>query len=167
MVITTKEMYSEVYGVIKALGKEYIKKLPKTVLKVIIENREENYNPKYNMSISLKEQDVNRKTLAMIALLHYNYWCDTEEDRQKLKTILENNEEKRQREMKEKYSNDKIFNNRNIKKEEKEEENIDQIEVKNEVLLDSNIVEYKQSFFSKIVDKIKNGLIYLNSRLSK
>ena len=155
MVITTKEMYSEVYGVIKALGKEYIKKLPKTVLKVIIENREENYNPKYNMSISLKKQDVNRKTLAMIALLHYNYWCDTEEDRQKLKTILENNEEKRQKEMREKYSNDKIFNNRNIKKEEKEEENIDQIEVKNEVLLDSNIVEYKQSFFSKIVDKIK------------
>lgn len=155
MIITTKEMYSEVYGVIKALGKEYIKKLPKTVLKVIIENREENYNPKYNMAISLKEQDVNRKTLAMIALLHYNYWCDTEEDRQKLKTILENNEEKRQREMREKYSNDKIFNNRNIKKEEKEEENIDQIEVKNEVLLDSNIVEYKQSFFSKIVDKIK------------
>ena len=69
--------------------------------------------------------------------------------------ILENNEEKRQKEMREKYSNDKIFNNRNIKKEEKEEENIDQIEVKNEVLLDSNIVEYKQSFFSKIVDKIK------------
>ena len=155
MVITTKEMYSEVYGVIKALGKEYIKKLPKTVLKVIIENREENYNPKYNIAISLKKQDVNRKTLAMIALLHYNYWCDTEEDRQKLKTILENNEEKRQKEMREKYSNDKIFNNRNIKKEEKEEENIDQIEVKNEVLLDSNIVEYKQSFFSKIVDKIK------------
>ena len=152
MVITTKEMYSEVYGVIKALGKEYIKKLPKTVLKVIIENREENYNPKYNMSISLKKQDVNRKTLAMIALLHYNYWCDTEEDRQKLKTILENNEEKCQKEMREKYSNDKIFNNRNIKKEE---ENIDQIEVKNEVLLDSNIVEYKQSFFSKIVEKIK------------
>lgn len=152
MVITTKEMYSEVYGVIKALGKEYIKKLPKTVLKVIIENREENYNPKYNMAISLKKQDVNRKTLAMIALLHYNYWCDTEEDRQKLKTILENNEEKRQKEMREKYSNDKIFNNRNIKKEE---ENIDQIEVKNEVLLDSNIVEYKQSFFSKLVEKIK------------
>ena len=43
MVITTKEMYSEVYGVIKALGKEYIKKLPKTVLKVITESKEENY----------------------------------------------------------------------------------------------------------------------------
>ena len=27
MVITTKEMYSEVYGVIKALGDKYIKKL--------------------------------------------------------------------------------------------------------------------------------------------
>ena len=154
MVITTKEMYSEVYGVIKVLGKEYIRKLPKTVLKVIIENREENYNPKYNMSISLKKQDVNRKTLAMIALLHYNYWCDTEEDRQKLKTILENNEEKHQKEIREKYSNDKIFNNSNIKKEE-EKENIKETEIKNEVLLDSNIVKYKQSFFSKIVEKIK------------
>ena len=156
MVITTKEMYSEVYGVIKALGKEYIRKLPKTVLKVIIENREENYNPKYNMAISLKKQDVNRKTLAMIALLHYNYWCDTEEDRQKLKTILENNEEKHQKEIREKYSNDKIFNNSNIKKEqEQEKENIEKTEIKNEVLLDSNIVEYRQSFFSKIVEKIK------------
>ena len=64
-----------------------------------------------------------------------------------MKTILENNEEKRQKEMREKYSNDKIFNNRNIKKEE-EKGNIETTEAKNEVLLDSNIVEYKQSFFS-------------------
>ena len=56
--------------------------------------------------------------------------------------------------MKEKYSNDKIFNNRNIKKEE-EKGNIETTEAKNEVLLDSNIVEYKQSFFNKVIDKIK------------
>ena len=61
MVITTKEMYSEVYGVIKALGKEYIKKLPKTVLKVITESKEENYNLEYSMSIPLKEQEKVEK----------------------------------------------------------------------------------------------------------
>lgn len=43
MVITTKEMYSEVYGILQALGEKYIKKLPKTVLKVITESKEENY----------------------------------------------------------------------------------------------------------------------------
>lgn len=154
MVITTKEMYSEVYGILKALGDKYINKLPKTVLKVITECKEENYNPEYSMSIPLKEQDINRKSLAMIALFHYNYWCETEEERKKFKNMLETNEEKHQKEMKEKYSNDKIFNNRNIKKEE-EKGNIETTEAKNEVLLDSNIVEYKQSFFNKVIDKIK------------
>lgn len=110
MVITTKEMYSEVYGILKALGNKYIDKLPKTVLKVITECKEENYNPEYSMSIPLKEQDINRKSLAMIALFHYNYWCETEEERKKFKNMLETNEEKHQKEMQEKYSNDKIFN---------------------------------------------------------
>ena len=155
MVITTKEMYSEVYGILKALGDKYINKLPKTVLKVITESKEENYNPEYSMSIPLKEQDINRKSLAMIALLHYNYWCETEEDRAKLKNILETNEEKHQKEMKEKYSNDKIFNKETTKIEEKTiSEKVDRfVESSNQST--ANIVEYKKSFFNKIIDKIK------------
>ena len=155
MVITTKEMYSEVYGILKALGEKYINKLPKTVLKVITESKEENYNPEYSMSIPLKEQDINRKSLAMIALLHYNYWCETEEDRAKLKNILETNEEKHQKEMQEKYSNDKIFNKAITKIEEETiSEKVDRfVESSNQST--ANIVEYKKSFFNKIIDKIK------------
>ena len=155
MVITTKEMYSEVYGILKALGEKYINKLPKTVLKVITESKEENYNPEYSMSIHLKEQDINRKSLAMIALLHYNYWCETEEDRAKLKNILETNEEKHQKEMQEKYSNDKIFNKAITKIEEETiSEKVDRfVEASNQSTV--NIVEYKQSFFDKVIDKIK------------
>ena len=37
MVITTKEMYSEVYGILKALGDKYIEKLPKDLLKKVSE----------------------------------------------------------------------------------------------------------------------------------
>ena len=155
MVITTKEMYSEVYGILKALGDKYIDKLPKTVLKVITESKEENYNPEYSMSIPLKEQDINRKSLAMIALFHYNYWCETEEERKKFKNMLETNEEKHQKEMKEKYSNDKIFNNATTKIEEETiSEKVDRfLEASNQST--ANIVEYKQSFFNKIIDKIK------------
>ena len=155
MVITTKEMYSEVYGILKALGDKYINKLPNTVLKVITESKEENYNPEYSMSISLKEQKINRKSLAMIALLHYNYWCETEEDRVKLKDILETNEEKHQKKMKEKYSNDKIFSKATTKIEEKTiSEKVDRfVESSNQST--ANIVEYKKSFFNKIIDKIK------------
>ena len=155
MVITTKEMYSEVYGILKALGNKYIDKLPKTVLKVITECKEENYNPEYSMSVPLKEQDINRKSLAMIALFHYNYWCETEDERKKFKNMLETNEEKHQKEMKEKYSNDKIFNKATTKIEEETiSEKVDRfVEVSNQIT--ANIVEYKQSFFNKIIDKIK------------
>ena len=155
MVITTKEMYSEVYGILKALGEKYINKLPKTVLKVITESKEENYNPEYSMSVPLKEQDINRKSLAMIALFHYNYWCETEEERKKFKNMLETNEEKHQKEMQEKYSNDKIFNKATTKiKEETISEKVDKFaEVSNQST--ANIVEYKQSFFNKVIDKIK------------
>ena len=155
MVITTKEMYSEVYGILQALGNKYIDKLLKTVLKVITECKEENYNPEYDMSIPLKEQDINRKSLAMIALFHYNYWCETEEERKKFKNMLETNEEKHQKEMQEKYSNDKIFNKATTKIEEETiSEKVDRfVEVSNQST--ANIVEYKQSFFNKIIDKIK------------
>ena len=158
MVITTKEMYSEVYGILQALGEKYINKLPKTVLKVITESKEENYNPEYSMSIPLKEQGINRKSLAMIALFHYNYWCETEEERKKFKNMLETNEEKHQKEMQEKYSNDKIFNNATTKIEEETiSEKVDRfVEVSNQST--ANIVEYKQSFFNKIIDKIKKWL---------
>ena len=93
-------MYSEVYSILKMLGKEYMKKLPKTILKIIIESREENYNPKYDLSIPLKNQDINRKSIAMITLLHYNYWCETQEEKSKLKKMLEENDEKYQKEIK-------------------------------------------------------------------
>ena len=69
-------------------GKEYMEKLPKTILKIIIESREENYNPKYDLSIPLKNQDINRKSIAMITLLHYNYWCETQEEKSNLPVQL-------------------------------------------------------------------------------
>ena len=107
------------------------------------------------MSIPLKEQKINRKSLAMIALLHYNYWCETEEDRVKFKDILETNEEKHKKKMKEKYSNDKIFNKATTKIEEETiSEKVDGfVESSNQST--ANIVEYKKSFFNKIIDKIK------------
>ena len=93
MVITTKKMYSEVYWILKALGDKYINKLPKTVLKVITESKEENYNPEYSMSIPLKEEETISE---------------------KVDRFVESSNQST-----------------------------------------ANIVEYKKSFFNKIIDKIK------------
>ena len=49
----------------------------------------------------------------MIALFHLNYWCNSNEEKEQLKQLFKNNEEKHQAEMREKYNPDlKIENER-------------------------------------------------------
>ena len=45
MNIKTKEIYSEVYQVLKLLGNEYIDKLPKSLFNMLEEKRDIHYNP--------------------------------------------------------------------------------------------------------------------------
>ena len=42
----------------------------------------------------------------MIALLHLNYWCDTEEEKANLNQMLKQNDYKYQNKLKEKYNPD-------------------------------------------------------------
>ena len=81
----------------------------------------------------------------MIALLHLNYWCDTEEEKANLNQMLKQNDYKYQNKLKEKYNPDDMF-----KKQKKKEivENEDTVAM----------VEYKKSKFKKIIEKIKDFL---------
>lgn len=146
MNINTKEMYSEVYGVLDMLGENYISKLPSSLYNMIKEEKLETYNPNYDATISLDKQNLKRETLSMIALFHLNYWCDSEEEKNKLKELFKSNEEKHQLEIREKYNPDNIFKKHNQVKEIKD--NI----VKNE----NSLVEYKETFFTRFINKIKN-----------
>jgi len=49
--IKTKEIYSEVYQVLKLLGNEYMDKLPTNLINMLKEKREINYNPLYTDEI--------------------------------------------------------------------------------------------------------------------
>ena len=69
MNIKTKEIYSEVYQVLNLLGNEYINKLPNSLLNMLKEKRNINYNPQYIEDIPLNKQNIRKETLAIIALL--------------------------------------------------------------------------------------------------
>ena len=99
-----KRMYSEVYSIINTLGESYKNKLPPRLIKLMEEGRNPEYNPKYDLEINLREQDVSREAIAFIAVLHLNFWCDSEGERVAMAKLLKYNERKYQEELSRKYS---------------------------------------------------------------
>lgn len=135
-------MYSEVYGTLNMLGKTYINSIPKKILNLIEEKRLKEYNPKYNINIPLWKQNISKDATEFICMLHYNYWTRNDKEKYEIDNILSTNQKKRDEYSKLKYNSDNIF-----KKDEKSE-----IKQENNV----SMIEYKESMFTKIINKIKN-----------
>ena len=146
MNIKTREIYSEVYAILNTLGKKYISKLPLNLYQMIKEENDDKYNPKYNSTIALKQQNIKKETLLIIALLHLNYWCGSQEEKTELRKIFMENEIRYQTELKEKYSPDKIF-----KKEKYPLPDNKVIEEKQVAL-----TKYKENILKNLINKIKN-----------
>lgn len=144
MNIRTKEIYSEVNSVLNMLGEKYIFKLPKSLYEMICEEKLNDYNPKYEPNIPLENQKIKRDSIAMIALFHLNYWCDTQEEKDKLKKLYSQNEDIYREEMKTLYSSNNIFkNDTNVAKN-------------NQPVNNQQVVEYREeSIFKKVLNKIK------------
>lgn len=143
MNVQTQEIYSEVYCILNLLGESYIKKLPVSLFNMIKEERRQDYNPKYDSKINLEQQNIKRETLSMIALFHLNYWCNSDEEKNELKTLFKTNEEKYQAEIRKKYNPDNLFKKRSVQQEKYTETN--------EVVM----VEYKEPLFKRFINKIK------------
>lgn len=143
MNVQTQEIYSEVYSILNLLGESYIKKLPVSLFNMIKEEKRQDYNPKYDSKINLEQQNIKRETLSMIALFHLNYWCNSDEEKNELKTLFKTNEEKHQAEIREKYNPDNLFKKHSLEQEE--------YAVTNEVAM----VEYKEPLFKRFINKIK------------
>jgi len=139
----TKEIYSEVYAILVLLGERFVNKLPNKLFELIKDERLDSYNPQYNLELPLEEQNVKEETIDMIALFYLNYWCSSKEEKEQLKEVWKENEEKYEKELNEKYNTDNLFKNRQT-------ENKDEKEI--------SMIKYKKSIFRIIIDKIKQML---------
>ena len=148
--ITQVNVYSEVYSLLNALRPQYIKALPKKIYSLIEENRDKLYNPTYDLSIPMYKQNISKKGTAFICLLHYNYWCTSEEEKNRIDKVLKYNTEK----VKEEYSDyEKMFN---TNKPQISKENIiedDSIENKNNVAI---AVKKDDTIFRRIWKFVRN-----------
>ena len=136
--------YTEVNCLLEYLPQSYIDKLPKKLIELIKKQSDKQYYISIDTNKSLLEQDFSKKTKDLIAVIKYNYWS-TDEERQKLKKIFYENENKYQKELLEKYNPNDIF-----KKNESKTDISDNIEP------NLQMVEYKENIFIRLFNKIKN-----------
>ena len=136
--------YTEVNCLLEYLPQSYIDKLPKKLIGLIKDQSDEQYNIDIDTNKSLLEQNFSKKTKDLIAVIKYNYWS-TDKEKQKLKNIFYENENKYQKELLEKYNPNDIFK----KKENKV--NITKVTENN-----LQMVEYKENLFRRFLNKIKN-----------
>ena len=89
-----KLIYTQVYNVLLSLGEDYINKISHDVFEAIKNNRDENYEFKVNPDISLDEQELFDESIALLAYLKLEYWCQTDDEKKELQQLLKFNEEK-------------------------------------------------------------------------
>jgi len=136
----------EVREVLKNTDDELINKIPQYFKDFIEKNYDRDYRaPQITTEKSLEEQELLDETFEIISIIYRNYWCDNEQ-RREYDEIIKRNEINYQNELAEKYNPDNLFKQEIIEEKIVEENN----EAKN------SLIEYKEPFFKRIFNKIKN-----------
>ena len=113
--------YVEVLEIISHFSEEEYNKIPKEKIEFYEANKDKDY--KFNFDPSNDEEaykNVSKEAKAIIVTLFRDYYA-TEEQKEKLKEILLENERKQNGEKEQKYNPDNIFTSEEADKEENKE----------------------------------------------
>ena len=137
--------YAEVYTILQELNEEEYNKIPPEVINAIETNKNEEYEYELDDELELKDQPILQETKAILFNIFRDYLATPE---QKAKIIRMQNEARQKNELKKQqmYNTD-VFANR-------QKENFSK--PANETM---QIVEYKESIFKRILNKIKSFFI--------
>lgn len=124
--------YTEVLEIINHFSEDEYKKIPKEKIDFYEKLKDRKYDFKINPNIDLAEQNISRKANAILVSLFRDYFA-TAKQKEILKNLLQQNQEKLEKEKYLKYNPDNIFNksyDNNIKDSKDE---VALVEIKNEV----------------------------------
>jgi hypothetical protein len=139
-----RQAYTEIVNFIELLDEYNRNKIPKKLMEFFKVEKDNNYTKVIDPNVPIKEQNLKKETLALIAMLNLQYWCEDEKEKQRLKKIYANNEIKYQEELRDKYNPDDLFKT----KQKTIETNHSQ---------QTAMIEYKElSIFQRIKEFIKN-----------
>lgn len=132
----------EVIEILSYISKEEYNKIPQEIIKVLENDKDDDYNFKYDPNKTLDEQNISKQAKTIIAIFYRDYWA-SEYQRKKIKEYEKLLYEKIEKEKKDKYNSNEIF---------KIDNHIKENDRKNEIVL----VDNNESLFKKILNRIKN-----------
>lgn len=145
--VRTRQAYSEIDEFLGLLSDEQRNKVPQKLREFFREEKDENYIKGISPTEPIKNQNLKEETLGIIALLNLQYWCEDENEKQRLKEVYAKNEQVYQEMLQVSFNPDDIFKKRtsNVEKEQEQSEN-------------TQLVEYKEPIIKRIFNKILNFL---------
>lgn len=143
---STRQAYTEVDNFIELLDAEDKNKIPKKLREFFKLEKDKEYIKHIDARKPIGEQSLKEETLALIAMLNLRYICEDEKEKTRLKKIYQENENKYQVELREKYNSDNIFKNK------KESQQVKTIQEEQQL----QMIGCKESILKKLIRKIKD-----------
>ena len=113
-----QEAFVEVEEILKIMPVELSEKIPMKFRKIIIENQAPDY--KIIIQEPLEQQKLKKETLVILGLIYRDFLCD-EQERKELKIQDAQELEKIEKELKQKYDIQNVFDARKKNKKKQEE----------------------------------------------
>ncbi len=137
------EAAAEVLEILENTDKEAVNKIPKKFMNFLKENSSKTYKPNFDKKKTIKELNLKPKTKALLGLIYLKCWAN-EEQKSEFKEKIQQNENKYQQELSQKYNSDNLFKSKSMTKQEDTTKQTSLIEIK------------KETFIQKIINKIKS-----------
>ena len=129
--------YKELDEIFKYLPEEEFNKIPAELINKIKREKDDQYKYEVTHIEDFRNQEMLKESRAILAVLYRDYWASDEERKeileQERKEFLEKEEKK-----KENQNFNSMFNNRNVIEQD----------------VSQAVVQYKESLFKKIINKI-------------
>lgn len=136
--------YKEIYEILRIFPKELVAKIPQEKIRFFYNNMDNSYE--YNISKETFDgQTMLEETKAILTILFRDYWA-TPVQKEKILSYENIERNKLEEETRRKYNPDNLF-------KKKEEQNYVEAHIE-----ETAMVEYKESIFKRIVNKILNIL---------
>ena len=159
--------YAELLEILSFTEKSALDKIPEKLIEVFKQHALPTYKKHINPNLPLDKQNISNKTTSLITLITLNYWCESKEQKEQIKDKLRENEIRKTKELKEKYSYENLFDNSKVQSEiasiNREDSNDEDIfDLPNLPMDYTSFPWYKKIVFqfkkwlSFIFDKIKN-----------
>ena len=138
--------YKEVFEILKYIPNADYNKIPKEKIELYKTMQDKNHNFKYDPSKTLDEQNVSKRAKAIIGLLFRDYWA-TDTQREKILAKQKYERQKIEKEKAQNYQYEDLFKKNRLETQQTEiKPNTENV----------SMIEYKESVFTKILNKIKS-----------